>query len=127
MFKLYMGYLKQNTKYTVIKIGQTTKTCWSRCKNEDYHICQAVQLLYHHNTNIPKGLSDFLEAAMLFEYRNKYPAFKGNEYFYIENKSKEEIEKEWYNIINTLIKQYCSTINNNDWLFHTGAVEPYTY
>lgn len=127
MFKLYMGYLDDDTECTVVKIGKTTKTCWSRCKNEDYHIHRAVHLLYYPNAVIPNGLCDFLEAAMIFEYRNKYPTFKGNEYFYIKDKTKKEIEKEWCAIVNTLIQQYCSTVNKKAWFWHEGAVAPYTY
>lgn len=124
MFKLYMGYLRENANNTVIKIGKTIKTCWSRCKKEDYLIYQAVCCF---DIDTPNGLCDFLEAAMIFEYRNRYPTFKGNEYFYIENQSKEEIEKEWCDIIDTLIKQYCSKIDKNFWVWYKGEVSPYTY
>ncbi len=127
MFKLYMGYLEENTKYTVIKVGKTTKTCWSRCKNEDYLIYQAVNLTPHINSNIPRGLCDFLEAAMIFEYRNRYTTYKGDEYFYIPNKSHAEIEREWRDILTTIIKNYASMVNKNAWLWLEGPVGPYTY
>ena len=129
MFKLYMGYYEGKTEYTVIKIGKTTKTCWSRCKNEDYLICQAVNLMRYSylDNNIPNGLCDFLEAAMIFEYRNRYKTYKGDEYFYIPNKSKFEIEKEWRDILNTIIQNYASTISKDSWFWHIGTVGPYTY
>ena len=128
MFKLYMGYYYEESKKTkVIKIGQTTQTCWQRCKKEDYHICQACELMYYPNIDVPKGLSDFLEAAIIFEYRNKYPTYKGNEYFDLSDKSEYQIEKEWRDIVESIIKKYATTIDSQAWFWRHGFVGPYTY
>lgn len=128
MFKLYMGYYYNNEgkRTKIIKIGQTVQTCYQRCKKEDYWICQAVELNIYDYSKVPKGLCDFLEAAMIFEYRNKYPTYKGNEYFELNNKSEYEIETEWCTILKNLIAKY-TTLNEKDWVWHFGFVEPYTY
>jgi hypothetical protein len=124
-----MGYLEETKGYTVIKVGKTTKNCWSRCKNEDYLIHQAVRLCYYPDSNnkVPNGLCDFLEAAMIFEYRNRYTTFKGDEYFYIPDKSIAEIEAEWRNILKSIIKNYAPTVNEKAWFWLKGPVGPYTY
>lgn len=127
MFKLYMGYFATNANEIIIKVGKTTKTCWSRCKNEDYIIFQAVGLRRYHCLDIPSGLCDFLEAAMIYAYRNKYPKYKGNEYFKITDKTCDEIEAEWCDILQQIIKQIVPMISPNDWVWYEGEVGPYTY
>lgn len=125
MFKLYMGYLRDENK-TVVKVGQTTKTCWSRCKNADYHICQAIMPIMGYG-DMPRGLCDFLEAAMLFEYRNRYEPYKGCEYFEITNKSEADIEMEWKVIMCEIIEKYAPMIDKRNWVWYEGAVYPYSY
>ena len=84
---LYLGFTDDET---MIKIGQTTQTCWSRCKKSDYTIYTAIDLSNYNIRNCFFKL-DYFENLMVHYYHREYSLAKGSEYFKRPNNESIEI------------------------------------
>lgn len=95
---IYLGFLDNDSN--VIKVGMTQQTCYTRCKNADYTICMAIEIM----EKCDRFDLRVIEAKVLKYYTNKYSIAKGEEYFNC-SKSLTKIASEFMDITKAIIKQ----------------------
>ena len=95
---IYLGFLDNDND--IIKVGMTQQTCYTRCKNADYTIYMAIEIMEKCNRFNLRAI----ETKVLKYYTNKYSIAKGNEYFNC-SKSLTKITSEFMNITKAIIKQ----------------------
>lgn len=115
---IYLG--KEKGTRTVFKVGMTTQTCYARCKNSDYKIGCAFEIL----SDIPiRQLLD-IEDTIIKIFDDKFSVAHGREYFKVPQK-----EGNWDSIKILFCKEMKKILTENDYIFkyEEGWVKPRTY
>ena len=126
---IYLG--RENGKRTVHKVGQTTRTCYARCKSADYKIGCAFEIEFKENLTdeVKKGLLNCIETIILSEFRRVYKIEHGREYFRTTKQNwdvvKPFFKEKMENLFNTQGRVLQSTIVG--YTYHEGWVAPNTY
>lgn len=95
---IYLGFTDDDDD--VIKVGMTQQTCYARCKNTDFTIYMAIEIMEKCSRMDLK----VIEAKVLRYYTKNYSIAKGEEYFYCL-KSLAKITNEFINTVREIIKQ----------------------
>ena len=116
---IYLG--TERGKRVVHKVGQTTQTCWARCRNADYLIGVGIDINFYNHHNKYKALSE-VENMIVNYFNSMFPIEHGNEYFRCKKHKWEQIKPIFLNKMIEYLenKGYGYTI-------HEGWVAPNTY
>lgn len=127
-YYIYLG--RENGKRVIHKVGQTRQTCYARCKNADYKIGCAFEIVFKNKVSeeSKKSTLTVLENIILSKFREHYKVEHGREYFRTPKQNWDTVkvffEEEMKDIF-TKITWNSSTIKG--YTYHEGWVAPNTY
>ena len=80
-YYIYLG--RENGKRVIHKVGQTRQTCYARCKNADYKIGCAFDIIFSDEMTDKekRELLTFVENIIITRFKEKYKIEHGREYF----------------------------------------------
>lgn len=115
---IYLG--RERGKRVVHKVGQTTQTCWARCKNSDYLIGVGIDIIF------PIGAKwyelDFIENEIIWFFQEQFPLEHGREYFRTKGHNWEATKK-------LFLAKMIEILDKKGYAYeiHEGWVAPNTY
>jgi hypothetical protein len=116
---IYLG--RERGKRVIHKVGQTTQTCWARCKNSDYLIGVGVDIVIPAGREYWYTLNE-IEQEMLTYFRNRFAIEHGLEYFRTKGYYWEDTKDIFLAKLESILKR-----RGLKYTIYEGWVEPYTY
>lgn len=121
-YHIYLG--RERGKRTIHKVGQTTQTCWARCRSSDYLIGMSYELIFPEGmiASEKKKCLNEAERFIIENFGNKFSVVHGHEYFRTSKKHWEEVKK-------IFITEMTGFLTWKGWGYeiHEGWVAPNTY
>ena len=121
-YHIYLG--RERGKRTVHKVGQTTQTCYARCRSSDYLIGMSYELIFPNNVThkARKMRLNEVEQFIIKNFDEQFKVVHGREYF-------RTAKKQWAEIRKIFIEAMSSYLEERGWAYevHEGWVAPNTY
>ncbi len=117
---IYLG--RERGKRVVHKVGQTTQTCWARCKNSDYLIGVGVDIIFPLGTRFPESKLNLIEWEMLNYFSNLFNIEHGREYFRTKGYYWEDTKKLFLDKLISILDR-----EGFKYTIYEGWVEPFSY
>lgn len=124
---IYLG--RENGKRTIHKVGQTTRTCYARCKSSDYKIGCAFDIQFNKLVDdvCKKALLNTIEQVIINDFKKKYHRAHGREYFRTPKKSWEDVKKEFIECVNQEAQSWIRSNAITEIVYYEGWVTSNTY
>ena len=124
---IYLG--RENGKRVIHKVGQTTRTCYARCKSADYKIGCAFDIQF--NDKVPescrKSILNTMEGLVITYFKKHYNRAHGREYFRTSKKYWNDIQAEFIECVNKEAQCFIKGNVITNLVYHEGWVAPNTY
>jgi hypothetical protein len=121
-YHIYLG--RERGKRTIHKVGQTTQTCYARCRSSDYLIGMSYELIFPEGmiASEKKKCLNEAERFIIENFGNKFKVVHGHEYF-------RTTKKQWDEIRKIFITEMTGFLAWKGWAYevHEGWVAPNTY
>lgn len=118
---IYLG--RERGKRVVHKVGQTTQTCWARCKSSDYLIGVGIEINLPGETSLTRSKQlNEAEAVIINYFAERFPVEHGCEYFRTKKHN-------WDKVKAIFIAEMVRFLDEKGWGYeiHEGWVAPNTY
>lgn len=118
---IYLG--RERGKRVVHKVGQTSQTCWARCKSSDYLIGVGIEINLPGDTSLTRSKQlNEAERAIIEYFAERFPIEHGCEYFRTKKHN-------WEMVKAMFITEMVRFLDEKGWGYeiHEGWVAPNTY
>ena len=127
-YYIYLG--RENGKRVIHKVGQTRQTCYARCKNADYKIGCAFDIIFSDKITDKekRELLTVAENIVITRFREKYKIEHGREYFRTTKQNWNTVKAYFEEVTRDLLDG--SVIVNNSivgYTYHEGWVTANSY
>lgn len=119
---IYLG--RERGKRVIHKVGQTTRSCYSRCKSADYIIGCGFEIVMPNNyieTKKKKTLNA-VEECIINYFTENFKVEHGREYFHTTKMKWEQIKPFFIEEMKSILDMF-----ELDYIIHEGWVAPNTY
>jgi hypothetical protein len=121
-YHIYLG--RERGKRTIHKVGQTTQTCYARCRSSDYLIGMSYELIFPEGmiSSEKKECLNEAERFIIKNFESKFKVVHGHEYF-------RTTKKKWEETRQIFITEMTAFLTEKGWEYevHEGWVAPNTY
>lgn len=122
-YHIYLG--RERGKRVIHKVGQTTQTCYARCKSADYIIGCSFEIIMPNDylATKKKKILNEIEQCIISYFSDNFKLEHGNEYFRTTKKKWEDVKP----IFMEEMKFILTDVYELNYVFHEGWVAPNTY
>ena len=120
---IYLG--RERGKRVVHKVGQTTQTCYARCKNADYLIGCGFEIIMPNDyiATRKKKILNEIEQCIISYFVDNFKLEHGNEYFRTTKLKWEQIKPIFINEMKFILND----VFELEYVIHEGWVTPNSY
>ena len=120
---IYLG--RERGKRVVHKVGQTTQTCYARCKSADYLIGCGFEIIMPNDyiATRKKKILNEIEQCIISYFADNFKLEHGNEYFRTTKLKWEQVKPIFINEMKFIL----NNVFELEYVIHEGWVTPNSY
>lgn len=120
---IYLG--RERGKRVVHKVGQTTQTCYARCKSADYLIGCGFEIIMPNDyiATRKKKILNEIEQCIISYFADNFKLEHGNEYFRTTKLKWEQVKPIFINEMKFILND----VFELEYVIHEGWVTPNSY
>lgn len=120
---IYLG--RERGKRVIHKVGQTTQTCYARCKSADYLIGCGFEIIMPNDyiATRKKKILNEIEQCIISYFADNFKLEHGNEYFRTTKLKWEQVKPMFINEMKFILND----VFELDYVIHEGWVTPNSY